>query len=123
MRISFLSSMRRFVPPSQQGGSSQQASTAKPPPPIHPNELCCVVEKSIAIDSNFRSSQQPPPRNRNYMFWPLSTTKIGTKSPDLDSCGVNSNASTPDSSRSVSFDDAISWPWIDDEIDEEGCVN
>ncbi|KAK0398690.1 hypothetical protein QR680_002710 [Steinernema hermaphroditum] len=40
-------------------------------------------------------------------FWPRK----------FDNYNANDTLPTPDSSRSVSFEDAVSWPFIDEDVD------
>uniref|UniRef100_A0A914Y975 Uncharacterized protein n=1 Tax=Panagrolaimus superbus TaxID=310955 RepID=A0A914Y975_9BILA len=55
-----------------------------------------------------------PATSRSLFFWPNSKRSNGRDSASSSSRTLN--IATPDSSRSVSFEDAITWPYIDDEI-------
>ncbi|KAI3416374.1 hypothetical protein GPALN_005906 [Globodera pallida] len=65
----------------------------------------------IGIERTSSKSQQKTPR---FFFWTLSQ---GEKKKN---CGTSlaSSPRTPDSSRSVSFEGAENWPWIDDAVEE-----
>ncbi|KAL3107455.1 hypothetical protein niasHT_014172 [Heterodera trifolii] len=51
-----------------------------------------------------------------FFFWTLSQSE---KKKNANS--VDSSPRTPDSSRSVSFEGAEAWPWIDDVVEEAEC--
>uniref|UniRef100_A0A7E4V777 Uncharacterized protein n=1 Tax=Panagrellus redivivus TaxID=6233 RepID=A0A7E4V777_PANRE len=53
-----------------------------------------------------------PQTSRSLFFWPHSK-RNSNNSPTHSARTLD--AATPDSSRSVSFEDAITWPYIDDD--------
>uniref|UniRef100_A0AC34RAF2 Uncharacterized protein n=1 Tax=Panagrolaimus sp. JU765 TaxID=591449 RepID=A0AC34RAF2_9BILA len=55
-----------------------------------------------------------PTTSRTLFFWP-SSKRCHTEDTTSHSSHTLT-VSTPDSSRSVSFEDSITWPFIDDEI-------
>uniref|UniRef100_A0A1I7YV69 Uncharacterized protein n=1 Tax=Steinernema glaseri TaxID=37863 RepID=A0A1I7YV69_9BILA len=55
------------------------------------------------------SSPNSSARSARLFFWPRK----------FDNYSANDTLPTPDSSRSVSFEDAVSWPYIDED-DENG---
>lgn len=68
---------------------------------------------SLAIDYSF--SHKTIPKKSYSNFWHLTTAKFQQICKEK----TKHDAPTPFSSRSVTFDDAFSWPFIDDEVDED----
>ncbi|KAI1733180.1 hypothetical protein Ddc_02094 [Ditylenchus destructor] len=136
MRANFLSSMRRLVSPSNARDSAPSSSmvtstcssSSSNQHYINPN-LCANIEKAVPIDaiaSGLHSNHLAPNTHRNYLFWalPTSKSKNGMEMGKLSGSGsCESCISTPDSSRSVSFDDAATWPYIDDEVDDDSIIS